>query len=244
MTGVALGLGVTVALFAQSTQAPVAIGLLAGPQAELRQKHESSDSAGYLAAAQSNYLFLNGAPQAALQLMSVETLAARSDEGLRSFAQFMAMKQADDAALEGKNFDPLRRLPKYKAIHASMAANTVSRSTASEVFSLEATSRIPEDIDYDPSTKRFYISTVLGKQILQVDMAGRSTVFANAPDDWPMLALKVDPHRRILWATEVAFDGFAATAKKDWGRSAILQYSLQSGKLLHRIEGPPKAARR
>ncbi len=35
---------------------------------------------------------------------------------------------------------------------------------------------------------------------------------------------------------------FAAAAKEDWGRSAILQYDLRSGKLLHRIEGPPKAA--
>jgi hypothetical protein len=37
-------------------------------------------------------------------------------------------------------------------------------------------------------------------------------------------------------------DGFALTAKEDWGRSAILQYDLRSGKLLHRIEGPRKAA--
>jgi hypothetical protein len=40
----------------------------------------------------------------------------------------------------------------------------------------------------------------------------------------------------------VALDGFAAAAKGDWGRSAILQYDLRSGKLLHRIEGPPKTA--
>jgi hypothetical protein len=242
MIAVAVGVGLTVVLFAQSTQAPMAIDLLARLQAELRQKHESGDSAGYLAAAQSNYLFLNGSPRAALQLMSAETFAARPDEALRSFAQFVAMGQANDDALEGKTFDPLRRLPKYKAIHAGMVANTVSRSTATQVFLLEATARIPEDIDYDPDTKRFYISTVLGKQILQVDMAGRSAVFASAPDGWPMLALKIDPRRRILWATEVALDGFAGTNSKDWGRSAILQYNLQSGKLLHRIEGPPKAA--
>jgi hypothetical protein len=37
-------------------------------------------------------------------------------------------------------------------------------------------------------------------------------------------------------------DGFAAAAKKDWGRSAILQYDLRSGRLLHRIEGPPRTA--
>ncbi len=123
-----------------------------------------------------------------------------------------------------------------------MAANTVSISAASQVFSLQTTARIPEDIDYDPDSKKFFVSTVLGKQVLKVDMAGLSTVFASAPDNWPLLALKIDSHRHVLWLTEVALDGFTATTKKDWGRSAILQYDLQSGKLLHRIEGPPKTA--
>jgi len=107
---------------------------------------------------------------------------------------------------------------------------------------LESTARIPEDIDYDAETNHFYISTVLGKQILQLDMAGHMKLFASAPDQWPMMALKVDSRRRVLWATEVALDGFAAAAKEAWGRSAILQYDLRSGKLLHRIEGPTETA--
>jgi len=57
-----------------------------------------------------------------------------------------------------------------------------------------------------------------------------------------MLAIKIDSRRRVLWATEVALDGFATVAKEDWGRSAVLQYDLRSGKLKHRIEGPSKAA--
>ena len=152
------------------------------------------------------------------------------------------MGQANEEVLKAKSFDPLRGLPKYQSIYAGMAANATSKSAAEEVFRLASTARIPEDIDYDPATKHFYISTVLGKQILQVDMAGRTKLFASAPDRWPMMALKVDSRRRVLWATEVALDGFAAAAKVDWGRSAILQYDLHSGKLLHRIEGPPKAA--
>ncbi len=102
--------------------------------------------------------------------------------------------------------------------------------------------QVPEDIDFDAPSKLFFISTVLGRQILQVDMSGRMKLFASAPDQWPMMALKVDSKRRVLWATEVALDGFASAAKEDWGRSAILQFDLRSGKLLHRIEGPPKAA--
>ena len=74
-----------------------------------------------------------------------------------------------------------------------MAANTTSKILRQR--SLRACNRaaqVPEDIDFDPQRKRFFISTVLGQQILQVDMSGRMKVFAEAPDQWPMMALKVD----------------------------------------------------
>jgi hypothetical protein len=230
------------ALFAQSAPAPAAIDQFAQLQRQLRLTHESGDTAAYLAASQTMYSFLNGSPRAILQLMSAQISAAKPDEALRSFGQFVAMGLADEQVLNGQSFDPLRGLPRYQSIHADMAANAASKSAAEEVFRLEDTARIPEDIDYDPQTKHFYISAVLGKRILAVNMAGRSKLFASAPDQWPMMALKIDSRRRILWATEVALDGFATAAKTDWGRSAILQYDLRSGKLLHRIEGPPKAA--
>jgi hypothetical protein len=230
------------AVFAQSARAPAAIDQFAQLQGELRRTHESGDTAAYLAASETMYSFLNGSPRATLQLMSAETSAGKPDQALHSFGQFVAMGQADEPVLNGKSFDPLRGLPRYQSIHADMAANAGSKSAADEVFRLESTARIPEDIDYDPQTKHFYISAVLAKQILEVNMAGRSKLFASAPDRWLMMALKIDSRRRILWATEVALNGFTAAAKTDWGRSAILQYDLRSGKLLHRIEGPPQAA--
>jgi hypothetical protein len=230
------------ALFAQTLPAPAAIDQFARLQGELRRTHESGDAAAYLATAQSMYSFLNGSPRGTLQLMSAESFAGRPDAALQSFTQFVAMGQADEEALKAKSFDPLRGLRRYQDIYAGMAANVTTKSTAGEVFRLQSTTRIPEDIDYDAETKHFYISTVLGKQILQLDMSGHMKLFASAPDQWPMMALKIDSHRRVLWATEVALDGFAAAAKEDWGRSAILQYDLRSGKLLHRIEGPTQTA--
>ncbi len=227
---------------AQSAQAPAAIVQFAQLQGELRRTHESGDAAAYLAASQTLYTFLNGSPHAILQLMSAEAFAANPDEALNRFDEFVAMGQADEQVLSGKSFDPLRDLPRYQSIHAAMAANAASKSAAEEVFRLPSAARIPEDIDYDPRTKHFYISAVLSRQILAVNMAGHSKVFASAPDQWPMMALKIDSRRRILWATEVALNGFAAAAKKDWGRSAVLAYDLPSGRLLQRIEGPPQAA--
>lgn len=150
------------------------------------------------------YSLLNGSPAATLQLMSAQTFAGKPDEALQSFAQFVAMGQANEEVLKAKSFDPLRDLPGYQSIHAEMAANAAGKSAAEEVFPLQGTAGVPEDIDYDPQTKHFYISADLGKQILDVDMAGHSKLFASAPDHWPVMALKIDSRRRILWATEVA----------------------------------------
>jgi len=228
-------------LFASSLEPP-ANDQFARLQQELRRTRDGGDTAVYLATSRAMYSFLNGSPRATLQLMSAATAAGNPDDALRNFAQFVAMGQANEEVLKAKSFDPLRGLPEYQRIDAGMAANATSISTAKEAFRFESPALIPEDIDYDPAARRFYITTVLGKQILRADMAGRMKLFAGAPDRWPMLAIKIDSRRRVLWATEVALDGFATVAKEDWGRSAVLQYDLRSGKLKHRIEGPSKAA--
>jgi len=228
------------ALLAQGVQPPAAIDQFAQLQQDLRGSH--GDSSAYLALSKTMYAFLNGSPRATLQLMSAQAASDQVDEALLSFAQFVAMGQAGEEVLKSQSFDSLRALPKYQQIHAAMAANTARQTSASEVFALPSSAQVPEDIDFDAPSKLFFISTVLGRQILQVDVSGRMKLFAGAPDQWPVMALKVDSKRRVLWATEVALDGFSSVAKEYWGRSAILQFDLRSGKLLHRIEGPPKAA--
>jgi hypothetical protein len=100
---------------------------------------------------------------------------------------------------------------------------------------------IPEDIDYDPVTRRFYISSVLKNEVLAVDLSGHFRIFARAPDGFPMMALKVDSRRRRLWVTEVALNGFASIPKEKWRTSVILIYDLDSGRLWQRAPGPPQA---
>lgn len=230
------------ASFAQDITAPAAIDEFAQLQNALHTSRAGGDMGAYLKGSESLYALLNGSPRAALQMMSAETLSGNPDEALRYFSQYVDMGQADEETLKSKSFDALRELPKYQRIHARMTANGAVISAAGELFGLQPAARIPEDIDYDSAQKIFYLTTVLGRQILQVDMTGRSKEFASSPDHWPMMAIKIDARRRVLWATEVAVNGFAPAPKADWGRSAVLLYDLRSAKLLQRIEGPPKAA--
>lgn len=230
------------AAFSVASQVPSAKEQLQQLQTALHEAHLRSDWPSYLKNSRTLKDFMNGAPDSALQLMSAEAFAGNVDGVLSEFKEYVRMGQANEDVLKLKQFDALRADPRFASIHKEMTTNLTSISTASKVCSLGDSTLLPEDIDYDPATKRFYISSVLKKEILITDIQGKTHLFAEAPDHWPMMALKIDREHRILWATEVALDGFTIVDQKDWGRSAILIYDLESGKLLHRIEGPSHTA--
>ena len=77
-------------------------------------------------------------------------------------------------------------------------------------------------------------------EILAFDKTGHSRVFARAPHGWPMMALKIDRRRRVLWATEVALRPFKSVPQADRGTTTILIYGLDSGRLVDRVAGPSK----
>jgi len=209
---------------------------------DLKRTHAANDAAGYLSAAKKNAEFLNGSPNSLLQLMSAQAFAGDNDAALTAFAQFVHMGQSSEDTLKLPQFEKLRSDPRFAALHTEMAANSAGVSHATLAFSLKDSGLIPEDVDYDPVTHLFYVTSVMEKKILAVDASGSANTFAQAPDPWPMMALKLDRARHLLWATEVALDGYEMAPKEDWGRSAILIYDLRSHKLLHRIEGPAKSA--
>lgn len=208
----------------------------------LRQAHTTKDMAAYLRNALTLRDFLNGSPNSNLQLILAQLFAGKNDEAMQSFGQYIRMGQSNEELLRSTQFDALRAQPQYSALHAAMVVNAASKSAATKVFELADTGLLPEDIDYDATARLFYITSVLKKEILAVDLTGKTRVFAMGPDKWPMMALKVDAQRHLLWATEVALDGFSWSPSEDWGRSAVLLYDLRSGNLLWRIEGPAHTA--
>jgi hypothetical protein len=205
---------------------------------EVRAAHTAGDAAAYLAKSREMRDLLNVSPNSVLQVMSAEVFAGDNDAALRSFAHYIAMGQSDRRVLDGKQFDALRKLERFRTLQEEMHRNEAPIETSSESFTMPDPGLIPEDIDYDPVTKRFYVTSVMKKEILALDTNGDGTVFASAPDAWPMMALRIDARRRTIWATEVALNGFASVPKARWKTSAILIYNLDSGKLLHRLEGP------
>jgi len=216
--------------------------------AKINQQAHAANTAGdkqaYLSAALKMEELLNGAPNAVETVAKAYAAVGDVPHALAELSRFANMGQTDEALREDKNrrFSILQGLPQYRSILERFAANRTAVSRAERAFALSDSGLVAEDIDYDAQSKSFLVTSVLEKKIVRVALDGTCSRFVDSPSHWPMLALKIDAKRRLAWATETAIDGFTAVSKADWGRSAVLCFNLDSGALLHRLEGPAHAA--
>jgi sugar lactone lactonase YvrE len=227
-----------------ASSAPSAVEELAQLQKQAHAAHMAGDKAGYLDAALKVRILLNDAPNAMEATARAYAEDGESEHALAALNEFAAMGQADDTLLAGtdKAFVALHYLPAYKSILEHFRQNKTAVASSELATKLADAGLVPEDIDFDPQSKSFLITSVLEKRIVRVSSSGQSSAFASSPGEWPMLAIKVDAKRNRVWATEVALDGFSTAPKSDWGRSAVLCFDLNSGALRMRIEGPMHSA--
>jgi hypothetical protein len=211
---------------------PSAIETFQRLQQELLADKKRGDWRAFLSAAQHLQALVNGAPTSHLEVARAQLELRRPEQALAETRHFLAMGQTN-GILDSPLFQPLRN-----GLSTSMHSNVLPISLAKPAIQLSDSGLLPEDIDYDPQSRRYYVSSILEHGIVVVDDAGHQQAFAESPDHWPMLALKVDTKRRRLWATEVALQDFSSVAAADWGRSALLEYDLDRGILLARYDGP------
>jgi hypothetical protein len=187
---------------------------------------------------------LNDSPHAIENTARAYADIGEAEHALAALSQLADMGQAEDKLLSGedKSFAALEKLPQYQRILKRMAANKNAVSHAESMLTIPDAQLLAEDIDYDPQSKSFLITSVLEKKIIRLTLNGKAADFAQSPSHWPMLAIKIDSTHKLAWATEVAIDGFTAAPQSDWGHSAVLCYDLATGALRSRIEGPPHTA--
>ena len=130
------------------------------------------------------------------------------------------------------NFASLRVLPPFAEILRQVENNQKPVSRSSQAFAIAEADLIPEDLAWDPQTKRFFISSVRQAKIL----TGDGLEFARTP--WAAFALRADTKRRTLWATTAWSSNCAPCETGDKGKTALLAFDLDSGQLKQRIESP------
>jgi sugar lactone lactonase YvrE len=235
------GVLILVAGIGLGTTGPTAVERWKALQAESRSARERGDQAARLRALTTMDEFLHHSPAVVESKAQAYALAGDNEQALGALEEFVAMGQADAALASDAAFAKMRELPRYRTVLAKMEANRAPISQAEIAFSLSDAGLLAEDIDYDRRSRSFLLTSVKEKKIVRVDRQGSTTDFAKSPSGWPMLAIKVDSDRQRVWATEVALEGEGYAPKSDAGKSAVLCFDLQSGKLLQRVAGPEHA---
>jgi len=209
---------------------------------KVRQARSGKDWHANVESARELARFLNESPESLLELARAQVHAGDLDGAVQNVQQFVRMGQVTGLIETSDEIAPLRNTASFPQILRGMKENGSAISHASTAFELHDAALLAEDVDYDSRGKRFLLTSVREKKIVAADATGALHDFAKSPDDWPMLAIKIDSARGVLWATEVALKGFVFAPEADWGKSAVLRYDLKSGKLLRRIEGPHGSA--
>ena len=233
----------------------VVLGLASGPTTSAREEltelrrqaraaNEKGDQQARVQAILKIEKLLNNSPNAIETLAQAYAAAGDSEHAIAALNQYADLGLADDDLLRGhpKPFDTLEKLPEYQSILSRFKENETAVSRGEMAFALPDPNILAEDIDYDPLSKTFLITGVLEKKIIRITAEGKAVDFAQSPSHWPMLGIKVDASRGLVWATEVALDGFTAAPKSDWGRSGLSCYDLRTGALRRRVEGPAHSA--
>lgn len=133
-----------------------------------------------------------------------------------------------------EDFSPLRGAAGFNSILRQVEENRKPVAHAAPVSNLSERDLLPEDLAYDPHTHRFLIGSVTRCKIVTAD----GQVFAQS--NWPVMALRVDAGRRILWAATGWIANCEHCYDSDRDKSALLAFDLDSGALLKRFNCPIK----
>ena len=222
--------------------APDAASRFAQLQGSARDAREKRDKKGLLAIMLEMAQLLHYSGPSAERLALAYADLGDKKQTLQALRDFVVMGGSDDALIAAHQFDGLRSLPEFEELVKRMGLSRTPIQRAVAVAEMRDAKLIPEDIDYDPRTKRFLVTSVLGKKIVRIGLDGEQQDFAVAPDGWPMKGIKIDSRRGLVWATEAALDRFSAAPAKDWGKSAVICFRLEDGTVVRRIEGPAHSA--
>ena len=137
------------------------------------------------------------------------------------------------------DFDSLHGTPRYEAALQCMTRNAQPITHAHLWRALDEPDLLPEDIAYDPTSQRLFVSSIRKNKI--IDSNGR--LFATT--DLPAMALAVDDKRRTLWATigwlpQCESCAASDESKPTWARSVttLLAFDIDSQRITRRVDSP------
>jgi hypothetical protein len=139
-----------------------------------------------------------------------------------------------------EDFAPLRASSEYPRVRQALdeLGRRHAPNAAAVAFTLSEKDLLTEGLAFDPRSGEFFVSSVHRRKIVRRRRDGATADFIAeaAGDSWGVLALRVDPERRILWAATAAIPQMARFEKGLAGRSRIDGYDLGTGRRVRRAE--------
>lgn len=128
-------------------------------------------------------------------------------------------------------FAPLIRAGAWTGLAERLEMNHRPLVNSREAFRLADSTLWPESIDHDPRTRRFYVTSVRHRTVVEVspDGATREILPRSTPGVGAILAVRVDTARNVLWVTSSGLSAMAGYSPADSGLGAILRVRLADG---------------
>src|SRR5882724_11582552 len=138
---------------------------------KMRASRTAGDWRAYLTAAQEHKAFLNESATSLLEVSRAQVHLGDLNAGLKEIEHFAQMGQSIDLIAASPDFAPLVKSPNFAKIQTQMNENQKPISRASTSFQLADANLLSEDIDFDPGSHRFFITSVREKKIIAVNDA-------------------------------------------------------------------------
>ncbi|GAB4168587.1 MAG: hypothetical protein Kow0020_02010 [Wenzhouxiangellaceae bacterium] len=169
-----------------------------------------------------------------------QLVIAYAGAGDRSRAfNFMLMMQQQGLSEnwdEIEGLDSLRDFPLYGYLRDLMREAGQPHGNAEVVAEIDPRWPMPEGIALDPDSGKLYVGTIHDGVILTKSPdTDTFEVFADAdrvPELKAVMALAVDASRDVLWAATGSISQYRDYRLSDFGRTALLAFNLEDGKLI------------
>ncbi len=138
------------------------------------------------------------------------------------------------------DLEAVRKLPEFVVVKELIEPLLVPVIRSEPAFTIDEPDLIPEGMTYDRVEKSFYMGSLYKSKIIKIDAAGNTQDFVRERQDGlvPVVGMKVDPERRLLWAVT----GYGTPREKLpselLGTAGVFKYDLASAALIKKYMLP------
>ncbi len=175
-------------------------------------------------------------PSALYKLASAQVLRGDAAAALDTLDTLVNMGLSFDPSKDA-DFAALASDARFAGISARFAHNREPVGSATPLFRVFTPTFIPEGIAYDRDSGAYYLGGAHEREIVRMPRGGQNAedfVNPGAGGLWAPLGMQADSARRLLWVATAAIPQMRNAESQELGRSAVLAYDLDSGRLKRR----------